>query len=228
MITTILLDVGGVILDETEHEKLREEIITGLISKHKKSYSRTMYTYDINKAVSGYAPNVYGYVIWKNTGKPDLYHKLKEEYKKTFHMINPPLKLMHGFAEMVRKLASSYRINIAGQYGKKILELLETEGLLKYFETEFTQDDFDITKPDPRYYERILKKLDRIPEECIMIGDRIDKDVIPAKQVGMKTIRMRTGLHLKQEPRLLEEYPDEEVYSLVEIPEKIEKIKKGF
>jgi ribonucleotide monophosphatase NagD (HAD superfamily) len=31
-----------------------------------------------------------------------------------------------------------------------------------------------------------------------MIGDRIDKDVIPAKLTGMKTVRVKVGLHKTQ------------------------------
>jgi ribonucleotide monophosphatase NagD (HAD superfamily) len=42
-----------------------------------------------------------------------------------------------------------------------------------------------------------------------MVGDRVDNDIIPAKQVGMKTVLVRGGLHLKQAPRIPGEVPDE-------------------
>jgi ribonucleotide monophosphatase NagD (HAD superfamily) len=38
-----------------------------------------------------------------------------------------------------------------------------------------------------------------------MVWDRIDKDIIPAKMVGMKTVRIRTGIHKTQEARTPEE-----------------------
>ena len=50
-----------------------------------------------------------------------------------------------------------------------------------------------------------------------MVGDRIDKDIIPAKLVGMKTIRIRTGIHKNQEARTPEEIPDITVNELCEI-----------
>ena len=56
-----------------------------------------------------------------------------------------------------------------------------------------------------------------------MVGDRIDKDIIPAKMVGMKTIRIKTGIHKNQEPRIPKEIPDKTVEKIKEI--KMETIK---
>jgi ribonucleotide monophosphatase NagD (HAD superfamily) len=54
-----------------------------------------------------------------------------------------------------------------------------------------------------------------------MVGDRIDKDIIPAKQLGMKTIRVRWGLHRNQNPRSDEEHPDIELNSVVGLAKSI-------
>ena len=51
-----------------------------------------------------------------------------------------------------------------------------------------------------------------------MVGDRVDKDIIPAKAIGMKTIRLVTGIHAKQEPRTPEEAPDAQITSIEELP----------
>jgi FMN phosphatase YigB (HAD superfamily) len=37
----------------------------------------------------------------------------------------------------------------------------------------------------------------------------VDNDIIPAKQVGMKTVLVRGGLHRNQIPRIPGEVPDE-------------------
>ena len=44
-----------------------------------------------------------------------------------------------------------------------------------------------------------------------MAGDRIDKDIIPAKQLGMRTILVRSGIHRNQQPRIPYEVPDSEL-----------------
>jgi putative hydrolase of the HAD superfamily len=50
--------------------------------------------------------------------------------------------------------------------------------------------------------------------DCIMVGDRIDNDVVPAKLLGMRTVLFRTGRHRSQQPRSWEERPDVEVHDV--------------
>ena len=52
-----------------------------------------------------------------------------------------------------------------------------------------------------------------------MIGDRLDNDIIPAKQIGMKTIWIRQGLAIYQDIKLGIKYSDYVVSSLKEIKE---------
>ncbi len=45
-------------------------------------------------------------------------------------------------------------------------------------------------KKDSTFYRSVLKKLHVSPSECIMVGDREDADIAPAKQVGIITVRL--------------------------------------
>ena len=45
-----------------------------------------------------------------------------------------------------------------------------------------------VSKPDRRIFEIALERSGCKPENAVMIGDRIDNDIVPAKQLGMKTI----------------------------------------
>ena len=55
------------------------------------------------------------------------------------------------------------------------------------------------------------------PAECIFVGDRLDRDIAPAKARGMATIRFRTGRWRKQRPRNEAETPDVEVTDVAEL-----------
>lgn len=55
------------------------------------------------------------------------------------------------------------------------------------------------------------------PTECILVGDRLDKDVAPAKARGMATIQFRSGRYRKQRPRHEAETPDAVVTDVVEL-----------
>lgn len=46
------------------------------------------------------------------------------------------------------------------------------------------------------------------PEECLLVGDRLDKDIAPAKARGLATIQFRSGRWRKQRPRNAAETPD--------------------
>ena len=60
------------------------------------------------------------------------------------------------------------------------------------------------------------------PAECIMVGDRIDNDVVPAKLLGMRTVLIRTGRHREQQPRSWDEIPDFEVEDVTGILRAVE------
>lgn len=63
-----------------------------------------------------------------------------------------------------------------------------------YFENVFVSDEIGEDK-GRAFYRRILKSLREEPADCVMIGDREDADITPAKAVGMRTIRIIGGRH---------------------------------
>lgn len=55
------------------------------------------------------------------------------------------------------------------------------------------------------------------PAECILVGDRIDADITPAKATGMATIQFRSGRWRRQRPRSAAETPDGVVTDVAEL-----------
>ena len=55
------------------------------------------------------------------------------------------------------------------------------------------------------------------PEEAVMIGDRLDYDIRPAKELGMRTIRIRQGITKYLSPCYDAETPVYTVNSLSEL-----------
>ena len=218
MIKNIFLDAGGVILDESKFEKCMETIIIEKIQTFNKKYSIIDYQNDIDEAVHRYVPKVYDYILFKYIRDIDKFNILKENYKMEItKKLNDSFLLLDGIKEFLIQYSEIYKIGILGQYGKSFLDFLKQKDLIKHFAYCKIQDNYNITKPDPRYFEAILEKCNCKADESIMVGDRIDKDIIPAKMIGMKTIRLRTGIHENQEPRTPDEIPDITVNSIKEI-----------
>jgi FMN phosphatase YigB (HAD superfamily) len=204
----VLLDAGGVILDEKEYEQKGAVVISRILQKYV-SYSEKQYWIDTEESAKSLCPHTRRYIFWKYANNDfEVYKKINEEYQREWKNININLKLMKGIDVELKELHQYFGIVLAGQYGKEVFELLDQFQLKKYFQSFLTQDDFDITKPDTRYYERICKKIGINSNDCIMVGDRIDKDVIPAKMIGMKTVFIRSGIYKNQKGRIPEEYSD--------------------
>lgn len=224
-ITTVLLDAGGVILDESEHEEVRADIAVGILSTVNPGYSADSYCLDIEEAVDSFCPSTYQYVFYKYLrNNQSLFDKAYRLYLETWQQRKPPLKLNAGIEREVRLISQSFKLGIAGQYGSELLKVLKEASILDYFSYQLTQDDFAITKPDPRYYEEITKAFGVDSRECIMVGDRIDKDIIPAKQLGMRTVLVRIGLHENQQPRIPFEVPDAEANGILGLASIVEQV----
>ncbi len=41
-------------------------------------------------------------------------------------------------------------------------------------------------KPDPRYYEEVLAAIGKAPDQCLMLGNSVEEDMIPAAALGMQ------------------------------------------
>ncbi len=61
-------------------------------------------------------------------------------------------------------------------------------GWRNIFKLVITPEITKTMKPSRKYYSIILKKLNVKPEECVVVGDDWERDLMPAKQLGMKTI----------------------------------------
>ena len=63
-------------------------------------------------------------------------------------------------------------------------------------------------KPDFEIFNVALEQADCKPNETVMIGDRLDNDIIPAKKLGMKTVWVRQGFAKMQYVKSENERPD--------------------
>ena len=57
-------------------------------------------------------------------------------------------------------------------------------------------------KPDKRAYDLVLKELSEDPANCLFIDD-LERNLPPAKKLGMKTILFSTQENLEKELRAL-------------------------
>jgi FMN phosphatase YigB (HAD superfamily) len=56
-----------------------------------------------------------------------------------------------------------------------------------------TSAAWQVAKPDPTFFERIIAELDLPPHEIAYVGDRVDNDIRPAAAAGMVAVFVRRG-----------------------------------
>lgn len=110
-----------------------------------------------------------------------------------------------------------YRLGIIANQKLGTAERLEKWGLRKYFDIIVASAEIGYAKPDRRIFEIAVDLADSIPQECVMIGDRLDNDIIPAKSIGMTTVWIKNGLAQYQSAALGDGIADYQIASLTEL-----------
>lgn len=118
---------------------------------------------------------------------------------------------------ILEQLSRHYKLGIIANQSAGTAARLEQYGMLKYLSVVCSSAEEGLSKPDIRLYERALTEAQCKAEHAVMIGDRIDNDVIPAKRVGMQAIWVRQGLARHQPIPLDHTAPDIVVDRLGEI-----------
>lgn len=67
------------------------------------------------------------------------------------------------------------------------LARLTKVGLLEHFDLLVAADMTGTKKPDPAHFLFALEALEIKPEETLVVGDSIKRDMIPARKLGLKT-----------------------------------------
>ena len=89
--------------------------------------------------------------------------------------------------------------------------------MLRYFDVIAASAEIGYAKPDKEIFEKAFELAGCYAEECVMVGDRLDNDIIPAKALGMKTVWVKNGLAKYQSSELGEGIADYQIDSLSEL-----------
>jgi len=65
---------------------------------------------------------------------------------------------------------------------------IDGSNLASFFETIIISGDHGFGKPDPRIFQLVLERLKVAPNEAVMIGDSLNRDLAGARDAGIRTI----------------------------------------
>jgi HAD superfamily hydrolase (TIGR01549 family) len=125
---------------------------------------------------------------------------------------------LFGDAEQtLSSLLMLYDLGIIANQSADILKILEDSKIERFFKVILLSSEVKIRKPDLEIFRLAMNLVKTGPENCIMVGDRLDTDISPANKLGMKTIRTTNSLFKLQEPMNEFEKPTYMVAKLSEI-----------
>lgn len=113
-------------------------------------------------------------------------------YTKEFDAVKACLKYVPNHKPMIEKLKSAGAEIVLATNPLfpecAVLTRLAWVGLsgddFKYI-THYDNSTF--CKPNPKYFTEILQKLGREPADCVMIGNSVPEDILPARSLGIES-----------------------------------------
>jgi len=145
------------------------------------------------------------------------YHREKVQHFKPFKDVISTL-------EEIRKLGIKTAIITDGTPKKQYEKILRLK-LEDLFDKIVISDEVAIRKPNYLLFAEFVETMGIKPNEMIYVGDRVDKDVIPAKKVGIISILIHRGT--KYDPVLTkQQFETKPDYSINSLHELINIIKK--
>lgn len=102
----------------------------------------------------------------------------------------PHVEAMPGAKNLLQALSKKALIyvatNAADSSVEDIIKALVRAELAPYIDGCFCRDNIGYCKPEPQFYLSILDRLNVEPQEVSMIGDSLDNDILPARNLGMQ------------------------------------------
>lgn len=125
--------------------------------------------------------------------------------------------LYNDTVKCLKELSSKYKIGIIANQSLGTKERLEKHKILQYIDLVISSAEEGVAKPDRRIFEIALERSQCKPSNAVMVGDRVDNDIIPAKLLNMNTIWVKQGFGKYWNIKSREENPDCIINSIGEI-----------
>ena len=203
-----LLNGFGAKVDERGYMALRDSIIRDRLIAHGSIRELAL---EVCRLL---LPAGYGSIILEKI-EPEIVRGRMRLFR-VFDDVRPTLERLAG---------KGLRLGVIANQPREITEIVRKAGIENLFQVLIISTEHGISKPDPRIFQLAIGKVGAdSPEQCVMVGDRLDTDIAPANKIGMKTIRVTSSLFSLQTPRDRYETPDYTVGSLAEIPDVVEEI----
>jgi HAD superfamily hydrolase (TIGR01549 family) len=189
--------MGNTLISEEASTARRVQRIAEAFSRHGPSHSIEDIALLYREASEEFASRLGPTVIEKLTDDLELRKLVAAEAPYPREMEFP----FDGALETLRSLSARYKIGVIANQTMGSEERLTRWGLMPFVSICIASAEIGIEKPDPAIFDLALREAECSASEAVMIGDRLDNDIRPARLLGWKTVRVLQGPERFQVPR---------------------------
>jgi HAD superfamily hydrolase (TIGR01549 family) len=209
----LFFDVGNTLVSEEAATEVRLRQTVGCLERHGRRCSIEDVRRAVQEASAEFAPRRITAAIAKLTDDPDLRRSIEAESRYPKELERP----YDGAEQTLRTLSQHYRIGVIANQPVGTAERLARWGLMPFVSICLSSAELGLEKPDPAIFRLALARAECAPAEAVMIGDRLDNDIRPARLQGWKAIRILQGFAKFQSPRDEFDEADATVAKLMEL-----------
>lgn len=194
----IFFDIGSTLVDENAVYENRIKEIT------------QNYNIDINEFIAKVKQRT------QTDQKPII--SIAAEYGAKVPAWRHDLEILYPDAkDILQSIGKNYKLGIIANQDFGTEKRLIDFGIRQYFDLVISSAEEGIAKPDLRIFQIALDRSNCKPEEAVMVGDRVDNDIVPANKIGMTTVWIRQGFGGLAEPYTIAETPNYTIDKLTDI-----------
>lgn len=101
---------------------------------------------------------------------------------------------------LLKQIGEHYALGLVSNFYGNLDVVCREFGLDTVFDTTVDSEIAGVRKPDPAIFRIALERLKAEAAESFVVGDSYDRDIVPGKCLGCKTIWLK-GKSWKEEPR---------------------------
>jgi len=191
----IFFDVGGVLADDAEFEKVRDRMVIEAVAGLRPALTPEELTAARSKAsgtVGHLTENMIAALVDDSVMRISAQSRVKELQKK-FPPYSSLSRIRPEAGRVLAALARHYRLGIMANQPKSTKERLTAAGIVGLFSQSGMSHDYGFHKPDRRLYEAVLAETGARPSRSVMVDDNYERGLRTAKSLGLKTVWFTEG-----------------------------------
>jgi putative hydrolase of the HAD superfamily len=187
-IDVVFLDIGGVLYDDRVYAEAWRRALREAGAEFTDADFDAEYAACRAAQSTSFRRRLAGRFLGDDADLRDL------ERRAAAHWHYPPAALHDDVVPCLSALRTAgYRLGVIANQPSQVRTAMARDGLVGSFEVWGVSEDLGLSKPDPALFVHAVRTARADPARTVMVGDRLDYDVRPAKAAGMRTVWVLRG-----------------------------------